>query len=114
LIKVLRSLSTSKKSFYEFIQGILSEWKAKVLLFVQKRIRASFVVQTSSDSSFVVCSLRRFESSQNSLMVLGSLLTWINVVNNVVFVCKKLYISFVFRELNSLVGTYVVSNLAPI
>jgi hypothetical protein len=32
------------------VQGILSEWKAKVLLFVQKRTRASFVVQTSSDS----------------------------------------------------------------
>jgi len=30
---------------------VLSEWKAKVLLFVQKRTRASLVVQTSSDSS---------------------------------------------------------------
>jgi len=26
------------------VQGILSEWKVKVLLFVQKRTRASFVV----------------------------------------------------------------------
>ncbi len=33
------------------VQGLLSEWKAKVLLFVQKRICASSVVQTSSDSS---------------------------------------------------------------
>ncbi len=30
---------------------VLSEWKAKVLLFVQKRTRASLVVQTSSYSS---------------------------------------------------------------
>ncbi len=30
---------------------VLSEWKAKVLLFVQKRTRDSLVVQTSSDSS---------------------------------------------------------------
>jgi hypothetical protein len=36
------------------VQGISSEWKAKVLLFVQKRTRASFVVQTSSDSSLSV------------------------------------------------------------
>jgi hypothetical protein len=36
------------------VQGILSEWKAKVLLFVQKRTHASFVVQTSSDSSLSV------------------------------------------------------------
>jgi hypothetical protein len=36
------------------VQGILREWKAKVLLFVQKRTRASFVVQTSSDSSLSV------------------------------------------------------------
>jgi hypothetical protein len=36
------------------VQGILSEWKAKVLLFVQKRTCASFVAQTSSDSSLSV------------------------------------------------------------
>jgi hypothetical protein len=36
------------------VQGILSEWKAKVLLFVRKRIHASFVVQTPSDSSLSV------------------------------------------------------------
>ncbi len=32
--------------------------------------------------------------------------------NNFVFVCKKFYVSSVFFELNSPVGTYVVSNLA--
>jgi len=31
--------------------------------------------------------------------------------NNFVFVCKKFYVSFVFSELNSPVGTYVISNL---
>jgi len=36
------------------VQGILSEWKAKVLLFVQKRTHASLVVQTSFDSSLSV------------------------------------------------------------
>jgi hypothetical protein len=52
------------------VQGILSEWKAKVLLFVQKRTCASFVVQTSSDSSFV-CSFRRSGSPKDSPKVLG-------------------------------------------
>jgi hypothetical protein len=32
--------------------------------------------------------------------------------NNFVFVCKKFYVSSVFSELNSPVGSYVVSNLA--
>jgi len=32
--------------------------------------------------------------------------------NNFVFVCKKFYVSSVFSELNSPVGTYVISNLA--
>jgi hypothetical protein len=36
------------------VQGILSEWKAKVFLFVQKRTHVSFVVQTSSDSPLSV------------------------------------------------------------
>ncbi len=36
------------------VQGILSEWKPKVLLFVQKRTHASSVVQISSDSSLSV------------------------------------------------------------
>jgi hypothetical protein len=36
------------------VQGMLSEQKAKALLFVQKRTRVSFVVQTSSDSSLFV------------------------------------------------------------
>jgi len=42
--------------FFPFVLGlavghVLSDWKAKVLLFVQKRIRASLVVQTSFVSS---------------------------------------------------------------
>jgi hypothetical protein len=36
------------------VSGILSEWKAKVLLFVRKMTCASFAVRTSSDSSFSV------------------------------------------------------------
>jgi hypothetical protein len=32
--------------------------------------------------------------------------------NNCVFVCRKLYVSSLFFELNSPVGTYVVSDLA--
>jgi hypothetical protein len=32
--------------------------------------------------------------------------------NNCVLVCKKLYVSSLFFELNSPVGTYVVSDLA--
>jgi len=50
------------------VQGICSEWKAKVLLFVQKRACASSMVQTSS---VFVCSFRRSGSSKESLMVLG-------------------------------------------
>jgi hypothetical protein len=34
----------NKKEELLGIQGILNEWKAKVLLFVQKRTRVSFVV----------------------------------------------------------------------
>jgi len=93
------------------VQGILSEWKAaKVLLFVQHRTRASFVVQTSSDSSLSV--------PLGDLDLL-KILQWCFVItymdkccNNFVFVCKKFYISSVFSELNSPVGAYVVSNLA--
>jgi hypothetical protein len=36
------------------VPGILREWKAKVLLFVRKRTRVSFVVPTSSNSSLSV------------------------------------------------------------
>jgi len=36
------------------VQGISSEWKAKVLWFVQKRTCASSMVETSSDSSLSV------------------------------------------------------------
>jgi hypothetical protein len=92
------------------VQGILSEWKAKVLLFVQKRTRASFVVQTSSDSSLSVPlgDLDHLKILQQSLVI-----TYMHkCCNNFVFVCKTFYVSFVFSELNSPGGTYVVSNLA--
>jgi hypothetical protein len=92
------------------VQGILSEWKAKVLLFVQKRTHASSMVQTSSDSSLSVPlgDLDRLKSLQRSLVI-----TYMDKCsNNFVFVCKKFYVSSVFSELNPPVGTYVVSNLA--
>jgi len=92
------------------VQGILSEWKAKVLLFVQKRTHASFVVQTSSDSSLSVPlgDLDHLKILQRSFVV-----TYMDkCCNNLVFVCKKFYVSSVFSELNSPVGAYVVSNLA--
>jgi hypothetical protein len=91
-------------------QGILSEWKAKVLLFVQKRTRASFVVQTSFDSSLSVAlgDLDHLKILQRSLVN-----TYMDkCCNNFVFVCKKFYVSSVFSELNSPVGTYAASNLA--
>jgi len=92
------------------VQGILSEWKTKVLSFVQKRTCASFVVQTSSDSSLYVPlgDLDHLKILQRSFVI-----TYMDkCCNNFVFVCKKFYVSSVFFELNSLVGTYVVSNLA--
>ncbi len=52
------------------VQGILSEWKAKILLFVQKRTRASSVVQTSSDSLFVpLGDLDHLKSLKQSLVI---------------------------------------------
>jgi len=92
------------------VQGLLSEWKAKVLLFVQKRTCASSVVQTSSDSSLSVPlgDLDHLKILQWSLVI-----TYMDkCTNNFVFVCKKFYVSSVFSELNSPAGTYVVSNLA--
>jgi hypothetical protein len=92
------------------VQGILSEWKAKVLSFVQKRTRASFVVQTSSDSSLSVPlgDLDHLKIFQRSFVS-----TYMDkCCNNFVFVYKKFYVSSVFSELNSPVGAYVVSNLA--
>jgi hypothetical protein len=92
------------------VQGILSEWKAKVLLFVQKRTCASFVVQTSSESSLSVPSgdLDLLKILQQSFVI-----TYMDkCCNNFVFVCKKFYVSSVFSELNSPVGAYVVFNLA--
>jgi hypothetical protein len=91
------------------VQGILREWKAKVLLFVQKRTRASFVVQTSSDSSLSVPlrDMDHLKYLQQSFVI-----TYMDkCCNNFVFVCKKFYVSSVFSELNSPVGAYVVSNL---
>jgi hypothetical protein len=52
LVRMLLLLSEFSPSVLGLDVGhVLSEWKAKVLLFVQKRTRASLVVQTSSDSS---------------------------------------------------------------
>jgi len=68
------------------------------------------MVQTSSDSSQSVAlgDLDRLKSLQQSLVI-----TYIDKCsNNFVFVCKKFYVSSVFSELNSPVGSYVVSNLA--
>jgi hypothetical protein len=92
------------------VQGILSEWKAKVLLFVQKRTRASFVVRTSSDSSLSVPlgDMDHLKILQRSFVITCMDKCW----NNFVFVCKKFYVSSVFSDLNSPVGAYVVSNLA--
>jgi hypothetical protein len=92
------------------VQGILSEWKAKVLLFVQKRTRASLVVQTSFDSSLSVPlgNLDHLKILQWSFVI-----TYMDkCCNNFVFVCKKFYVSSVFSKLNSPVDAYVVSNLA--
>ncbi len=92
------------------VQGILSEWKVKVLLFVQKRTRASLVVQTFSDSSLSIPlrDLDHLKFLQQSFVI-----TYMDkCYNNFVFVCKKFYVSSVFSEFNSPVGAYVVSNLA--
>jgi hypothetical protein len=92
------------------VQGILSEWKAKVLLFVQKRTCASFVVQTSSDASLSVPlgDLDCLKILQQSLVIMYM----DKCCDNFVFVCKKFHVSPIFSELNSPVGTYVVSSLA--
>jgi hypothetical protein len=52
LVRMLLLLSEFSPSVLGLDVGhVLSEWKAKVLLFVQKRTRDSLVVQTSSDYS---------------------------------------------------------------
>jgi hypothetical protein len=51
LVRMLMLLSEFSPVFGLDVGHVLSEWKAKVLLFVQKRTRDSLVVQTSSDSS---------------------------------------------------------------
>jgi hypothetical protein len=93
------------------VQGILSERKAKVLLFVQKRTRASFVVQTSYDSSSLSVPLGDLDHLK--ILQRSMVITYMDkCCNNFVFVCKKFYVSSVFSELNSPIATYVVSNLA--
>jgi hypothetical protein len=113
MLSIEETIDKGLKNFVnkqEELLGILNEWKAKVLLLVQKRTRASFVVQTSSDSSLSVPlgDLDHLKILQWSLAI-----TYMDkCCNNFVFVCKKFYVSSVFSELNSPVGTYVVSNLA--
>ncbi len=100
----------NKQEEFLGVQGILSEWKAKVLSFVQKRTRASFVVQTSSDSSL---SVPLGDLDHLKILQRPFVITYMDkCYNNFVFVCKKFYVSFVFSELNSPIGAYVVSNLA--
>jgi uncharacterized membrane protein len=69
------------------VQGILSEWKAKVLLFVQKRTCVSFMAQTPSDSSLSVPlgDLDHLKVLQQSFVV-----TYMDKCsNNFVFVVKS-------------------------
>jgi hypothetical protein len=90
--------------------NILSARVFTIGLFVQKRTRASFVVQTSSDSSLSVPlgDLDHLKFLQQSFVI-----TYMDkCCNNFVFVYKFFYVSFVFSEFNSLVGAYVVSDLA--
>jgi hypothetical protein len=92
------------------VPWMLTEWKAKVLVFVQKRTCAYFLVQTSSDSfmSVPLGDLDRLKILQRSLVI-----TYMDkCCDNFMFVYKFFYVSFVFSEFNSLVGAYVVSNLA--
>jgi hypothetical protein len=91
------------------VLGILREWKAKVLLFVYKKTCASFVVETSSNSSLSVPlgDLDRQKILQRSLVITSM----DKCCNNFVFICKQIYVSSIFFELNSLVGAHVVSNL---
>ncbi len=92
------------------VQGILSECKAKVLSFVQKRTHASFVVQTSSNSSL---SVPLGDLDHLKILERSFVITYMDkCCNNFVFVCNKFYVSSIFFELNSPVGAYVVSNLA--
>jgi hypothetical protein len=67
------------------VQGILSEWKAKVLLFVQKRTCSFSVVQSSSNLflSVPLGDLDHLQSLQCSLVI-----TYMDKCsNNFVFVC---------------------------
>ncbi len=92
------------------VQGILNEWKAKVLLLVQKRTPASFVVQTFFDFSLFVPlgGLDHLKILQWSFVIIYM----DKCCNNFGFVCKKFYVSSFFSEFNSPIGAYVVSNHA--
>jgi hypothetical protein len=84
----------NKQEELQGFQGILSDWKAKVPLFVQKWTHASSVVQTSLDSSLSVPlgDLDHLKSLQQFLVF-----TYMDKrSNNFVFVCKKFYVSSVF------------------
>jgi hypothetical protein len=73
------------------VQGIFSEWKAKVLLFVQKRTCASSMVQTSSDSSLSVPfgDLDHLKSLQQSLVI-----TYMDKCSNNFCVCLQKVLCF--------------------
>jgi hypothetical protein len=69
------------------VQGLLSEWKAKALLFVQKRTCASFMVQTSSDSSL---SVPLGDLDHLKILQQFFVITYTDkCCNNFVFVCKS-------------------------
>jgi hypothetical protein len=90
------------------VQGILSEWKAKVLFFVQKRTCTSFVAQTSSDSSLSVPlgDLDHLKILQRSIVV-----TYMDKCsNNFVFVVK----SFMFLLFSLTLILLLVHMWSPI
>jgi hypothetical protein len=88
----------------------LSEWKAKVLLFMHKIIHVSFVVQTSFNSSLF---LHLGDLDHLKILRWSLVIAYMdNHSNNFVFVCKKFYVSSLFFELNSHIGTYVAFDLA--
>jgi hypothetical protein len=81
--------------------------------FIQKRTHASFMVQISCDSSLSVPLGDLDHLDHLKILQWSLVITYVDkCCNNFVFVCKKFYVSSVFSELNSPVGTYVVSNLA--
>ncbi len=95
LIKLLRSLSTSKKNFWSSRD---IKWVESQSFFVYvEKTHVSFVVQTSSNSSLFVPlrDLDHFKILQWSLVI-----AYMDKhSNNFLFVCKKFYVSPVFFEL---------------